>query len=89
MDSNLTMIVALVTVIHVAVLAVMVWIRVRPCEADGVPVQSANITPCAMCGEPATHRGYDGLDPDQQYDPDTRQYWSNDMAHYPPLCAAH
>lgn len=89
MSNNLTVIIAVVSVIHVAVFAVMVWIRVRPCEADAVPVKSANITPCAVCGEPSTHRGYDGLDPDQQYDPGTGQYWSSDLAHYPPMCAAH
>jgi hypothetical protein len=88
-SSNLTVIVVVVSVIHVAVFAVMVWIRIRPCEADGVPVKDANTTPCAVCGEPATHRGYDGLDPDEQYDPGTRQYWSADMAHYPSLCGAH
>jgi hypothetical protein len=91
-SSNLTVIVIVVSAIHLAVFAVMVWIRVRPCEADGVPVRStsgANVTPCAVCGEPATHRGYDGLDPDEQYDRDTGQHWSADMAHYPSLCAAH
>lgn len=89
MSTNLTVIVIVVSVIHVAVFAVMVWIRVRPCEADGVPVKSTNTTPCSVCGEPATHRSYDGLDPDAKYDPDTGQYWSADMSHYPPLCAAH
>jgi hypothetical protein len=91
-SSNLTVIVIVVSVIHVAVFAVMVWIRVRPCEADAVPVasaESANIAPCVVCGEPATHRSYDGLDPDQQYDPGSGQYWSAEMAHYPPLCAVH
>jgi hypothetical protein len=88
-SSNLTAIVIAVSVIHVVVFAVMIWIRVRPCEADSVPVRSAHVTPCAVCGEPATHRGYDGLDPDQQYDPAAGQYWSADVAHYPQLCAAH
>jgi hypothetical protein len=88
-SSNLTVIVIVVSVIHVAVFAVMVWIRVRPCEADGIPVKNVNAAPCVVCGEPATRRGYDGLDPDQQYDRDTGQYWSADMAHYPPLCAVH
>jgi hypothetical protein len=48
-----------------------------------------NVTPCAVCGEPSTRRRYDGLDPDQQYDPSTGRYWSADLAHYPALCAAH
>jgi len=28
-------------------------------------------------------------DPNQQYDPQSCRYWSSDVAHYPPLCAAH
>jgi hypothetical protein len=32
---------------------------------------------------------YDGLDPDEQRDPHTGRYWSTDMTHYQPLCAAH
>jgi len=88
-SSNLTVIVIVVSVIHITVFAVMIWIRVRPSEADDVPVKSANVTPCAVCGEPAIHRAYDGLDPDEQYDPDTGKYWSADIAHYPPLCATH
>jgi len=48
-----------------------------------------NVTPCAVCGEPSTRRSYDGLDPNQQYDPGTGRYWSADLAHYPALCAAH
>jgi hypothetical protein len=88
-NSNLTTIIILVTVIHVAALAVMIWIRVRPSEADGTPVESANITPCALCGEPATGWSYDGLDPNEQHDPRTGRPWSADMAHYRPVCAAH
>jgi hypothetical protein len=88
-SNNLTVIVIVVSVIHVAAFAVMVWIRVRRSEADTVPVRNVNVTPCAVCGEPSTHRSYDGLDPDQQYDPETGRYWSADLAHYPPLCAAH
>ena len=45
MNSNLTTIIILVTVIHVAVLAVMIWIRVRRTEGDGIPVRSPKITP--------------------------------------------
>jgi hypothetical protein len=89
MSNNLTVIVILVSVIHLTVFAVMVWIRIRPCEADGVQMKNATITPCAVCGEPSTHRSYDGLDPNEQYDPDTGRYWSSDTAHYPPVCAAH
>ena len=88
-SSNLTTIVILVTLIHVAVLVVMIWIRVRRCEADDTPGESANITPCAVCGESATQWSYDGLDPDEQRDPRTGWAWSADMAHYRPLCAAH
>lgn len=89
MSSSLTAVVILVTLLHVGAFGAMIWIRVRRSEADGTPGESANITPCAVCGEPATHRSYDGLDPNQQFDPHTGRYWSTDMAHYPPLCAAH
>ena len=89
MTSSLTAVVVLVTLLHVAAFAVMIWIRVRRSEADGTPGGSVNITPCALCGEPATHRSYDGLDPNEQYDPHTGRSWSADMTHYRPLCAAH
>ena len=89
MGSSLTTIVILVSVIHVAALAVMIWIRVRRSEADGTPVESANITPCAVCGDPATGWSYDGLDPNEQRDPRTGRAWSADMTHYRPACAAH
>ena len=49
-NSNLTTIIILVTVIHVAVLAIMIWIRVRRTEGDGIPVANPKITPCALCG---------------------------------------
>jgi hypothetical protein len=88
-SSNLTTIVVLVTLIHVAALAVMIWIRVRRCEADTIAAESPNVTPCAVCGEPATQRGYDGLDPDEKRDPHTGRAWSADIAHYRPVCAAH
>jgi len=88
-SSSLAAVVILVTLLHVAAFAVMIWIRVRRSEADGTQGESANITPCAVCGDPATHRSYDGLDPNQQYDSRTGRYWSADLAHYPPLCAAH
>ena len=89
MSSSLAAVVVLVTLLHLGAFAVMIWIRVRRSEADGTPDEGANIARCAVCGQPATHRSYDGLDPTQQYDPHTGRYWSADMAHYPPLCAAH
>jgi hypothetical protein len=88
-SNSLTTIIILVSVIHVAAFAVMIWIRVRRNEADAAPGKSASSTLCAVCGEPATHRSYDGLDPNERYDPHTGRYWSADIAHYPPLCAAH
>ncbi|MDX6340954.1 MAG: hypothetical protein QOH87_1092, partial [Trebonia sp.] len=88
-NSNLTTIIILVTVIHVAVLAVMIWIRVRPTEGDGIPVRSLKIRACALCGEPATDWSYDGLDPNEQRDSHTGKAWSADLAHYRPVCAAH
>jgi hypothetical protein len=39
--------------------------------------------------QPSTHRGYDGLDPNEQRDPYTGRSYSTDMAHNQPLCAAH
>ena len=90
MNSSLTTVTVLVTLIHVAALGVMIWIRVRRSEADEpATAKSAKITPCALCGEPATDWSYDGLDPDEQRDPHTGQVWSADMAHYRPVCAAH
>ena len=89
MSTNLTLIVVLTSVIHVAALVVMIWLRVRRTEGDGKPVGSSKITPCALCGEPSTGWSYDGLDPNEQRDPHTGRYWSTDMAHYQPLCAAH
>lgn len=88
-SSSLTTVVILVTLLHVGAFAVMIWIRVRRSDSDGTSSESANVTPCAVCGEPATHRTYDGLDPNARYDPHTGRYWSTDVAHYPPLCAAH
>lgn len=89
MDSNLTTIVVLGTVLHVAVLVVMIWIRVRRTEPDASKGASAKITPCAVCGEPAIRWSYDGLDPNEQINPRTGRAWSFDMAHYQPLCAEH
>ncbi len=89
MNSSETTIVVLVTLIHVAVLVVMIWIRVRRTEGDGIPVPEAKVIPCAVCGKPATDYAYDGLDPNEQRDSRTGQAWSPDMAHYRPVCAAH
>ena len=89
MNTNLTTIVILVTVIHVAALVVMIWIRVRKNEADGSTPERPDFTPCAVCGAPATHRSYDGLDPNEQRDRHTGLAWSADITHYQPLCAAH
>jgi hypothetical protein len=87
---NLTAIIILGTLLHVAALGVMIWIRVRRSEADWPTTgESAKITPCAVCGEPATDWSYDGLDPNEQRDPHTGRAWSADMAHYRQVCAAH
>ena len=87
--SNETLIVVLVTVIHVATLVIMIWIRVRRTPGDGLPVSGAKVQSCAVCGELATTYGYDGLDPDEQRDPHTGKIWSADMTHYRPVCEAH
>jgi hypothetical protein len=87
--SGLPALIVLITLIHVAAFVVMVWIRVRRSEVDGTTGESAVITPCTVCGEPATHRSYDGLDPNEQRDPHTGRSYSTNMAHYQPLCAAH
>ena len=87
-SSSLTTLIVLVTVIHVAAFVVMIVIRVRRNEVDGT-AGSGLTTPCAVCGEPATHRSYDGLDPNEQRDPHTGRSYSTDMAHYRPMCAVH
>jgi hypothetical protein len=87
--SSLTTLIVLITLIHVAAFVVMIVIRVRRNEVDGTTGNAALITACAVCGEPATHRGYDGLDPDERRDPHTGRPYSIEMAHYQPLCAAH
>jgi len=89
LSSSLTTLIILITLIHVAAFVIMVMIRVWRNEADGTPGESAKITPCAVCSEPATHWSYDGLDPNERRDPHTGRYWSTDTAHYQPLCAAH
>ena len=90
MSNNLTLIVVLVSVFHVGVMILMIWIRVRKTEGDGIPAAiSKPAMPCALCGEPATDWGYDGLDPNEQRDPYTGRSYSTDMAYYQLLCAAH
>jgi hypothetical protein len=88
-SSSLTILIVLVTLIHVAAFVVMIVIRVRRNEVDGTAGNSALITPCAVCGEPASHRSYDGLDLNERRDPHTGRSYSTDLAHYQPLCAAH
>ena len=88
-SSSLTTLIVLVTLLHVAVFAVMIMIRVRRNEVDGTAGQSALITPCALCGDPATARRYDGLDPNERRDPHTGRSYSTDVTHYQPLCATH
>lgn len=89
MSTNDTLIVVLVTVIHVATLVIMIWIRVRKTPGDGLPNGGAKAEPCALCGEPSIDWRYDGLDPNEQRDPSTGRIWSADMTHYRPVCAAH
>jgi hypothetical protein len=88
-SSNLTLIVVLVSVFHVAAMIVMIWIRVRRTEGDGIPTPPPRITACALCAEPAVDWYYDGLDPDEQLDSRTGRTWSADASHYRPLCPAH
>jgi hypothetical protein len=88
-SGSLTLLIVLVTLIHVAAFVVMIVIRVRRNEVDGTKGDSARSTPCSVCGEPATHHRYDGLDPEEQHDPHTGRVYSTNMAHYEPRCAAH
>jgi hypothetical protein len=88
-SSSLIVLIVLITLIHVAAFVVMIVIRVRRNEVDGTAGDIALITPCAVCGEPATHRSYDGLDPNERRDPHTGRRYSTDLARYQPLCAAH
>jgi hypothetical protein len=88
-SGSLTLLIVLVTLIHVAAFVVMIVIRVRRNEVDGTKGDAARMTPCTVCGEPATHRRYDGLDPDERRDPHTGRTYSANMAHYQPRCAAH
>jgi hypothetical protein len=88
-SGSLTILIVLVTLIHVAAFVVMIVIRVRRNEVDGTTGRSELITPCAVCGEPATHRNYDGLDPNERRDPYTGRSYSTNMTHYQPLCPVH
>ena len=89
MSGSLTTLIVLVSVIHAAALALMIVIRVRRNEVEGTAGNAALITACAVCGEPASQRRYDGLDPAEQRDPHTGRAYSTNMAHYQPRCAAH
>jgi hypothetical protein len=88
-STSLTVLIVLVTLIHVAAFTVMIVIRVRRSEVDGTKGTNALVTPCTVCGEPATRRSYDGLDPNEQRDPHTGRSYSIDMTHYQAVCAAH
>lgn len=88
-SSNLTILIVLITLIHVAAFAIMIVIRVRRSEVEGTTGRSELITACIVCGEPATRRSYDGLDPNEHHDPHTGRAYSTDMAHYQPVCPAH
>lgn len=87
--SSLNTLILLVTLIHAAAFAVMVVIRIRRNEVEGTAGDSSVITPCAVCGEPASRRSYDGLDPAERRDPHTGRAYSTDLGHYQPRCAAH
>lgn len=89
MSGSLTTLIILITLIHVAAFVIMIVIRVRRSEVEGTAGDASLITPCAVCGQPATHRSYDGLDAHEQRDPHTGRLYSTDLAHYQPLCAAH
>jgi hypothetical protein len=89
-SNSLTALVIVVSVMHVAVLGVWAAIRLWPTErARSTGDGARKRAPCVICGEPATHREYDGLDPDEQHNPHTGRPWSDDLTHYQPLCAAH
>lgn len=87
--STLTWVIILGTVLHIAVFSAMGWIRFRRTAGDGIQVPAPKVTPCAVCGQPSTSYGYDGLDPNAQRDPHTGQVWSADLSHYRPVCADH
>jgi len=88
-SSSLTTLIILVTLIHVAAFVVMIVIRVRRNEIEGTAGTGKPVTLCAVCGDPATRRSYDGLDPNEQRDPYTGRAYSIDTTYYQPVCAAH
>jgi hypothetical protein len=88
-SGSLTTLIILVTLLHVGVLIIMVMIRLWRDQPDAEAPESAPVRACAVCSEPATHLGYDGLDPDERRDPHTGRSYSIDTAHYQPLCATH
>jgi hypothetical protein len=89
MSNSLTTLVILVTLLHAAAFIVMLVLRLRRNEVEGTKGNPQLIRPCAVCGEPATRRGYDGLDPNERRDPYTGRSYSTDVTHYLALCADH
>jgi uncharacterized membrane protein YqjE len=53
-SSNLAILVILMTLFHVAALAVILLIRFWPTDKVRAAGTSVIITPCAVCGEPST-----------------------------------
>jgi hypothetical protein len=86
---SFTALLVAVTLIHVAAFVVVILIRLWPDRPAAATGKNTKIRSCAVCSEPATHLGYDGLDPGERRDPHTGRAYSIDMAHYQPLCAAH
>jgi hypothetical protein len=89
MSSSLTTLIILMTLLHVAAFVVMIVIRLRRLDSHGSPAAGTLVTPCVVCGQPSTHRSYDGLDPNEQRDPHTGRSYSINMSHYAPRCTAH
>ena len=87
--SSLTILIILLSVFHVGVMALMLWIRIYRTKQERAIVVPVPATPCARCGQPSTHQEYDGLDPNEQRDPHTGRAWSADLTRYQPLCDAH
>jgi hypothetical protein len=87
--SSLTALIIFLSVFHVGVMALMLWIRLYRTKQERAAGVSAPATPCAVCGQPSTHRDYDGLDPHEHRDPHTGRAWSADLGHYQALCPAH
>jgi hypothetical protein len=87
--SSLTILIILLSVFHVGVMALMLWIRIYRTKQERAIVVPVPATPCARCGQPSTHQEYDGLDPNEQRDPHTGRAWSADLTRYQPMCDAH